>query len=131
MSDASHATTPEELGKKKLALIHGEVQLGDPVWVMLPGKKSESGDIYHAGKLEAVSTGGKVSVRLKSTAALMEINISTLLPGNLETAREDICSLLHLNEATILDNVQARFAQKSVYTWTSTVIVPRIKLSPA
>ena len=51
--------------------MHGEVQMGDPVWVMLPGKKTETDDIYHAGKLEAVATGGKVSVRLKATDALM------------------------------------------------------------
>jgi myosin heavy subunit len=117
------STTPSELGMKKLALMHGECKVGDPVWVILPGKKAELDDMYHAAKLEAVATGGKVSIKLLATSTTMEMSMSLLLPGNLETGREDICSLMHLNEATILDNVQTRFAKKLVYTWTSTILI--------
>jgi hypothetical protein len=113
------ATTPEELGRARLKEVHGNLHPGDPLW--LRSKNSASERIYERSKLLKVVSGLTVSVQAEGGEPV-EVAIAELLPGNNAEA-EDICTLLHLNEATILDNVCTRFAKQQVYTWTSTILI--------
>ena len=113
------STTPEELGKAKLKATHGNMRVGDPVWIRNPDAKSE--DIYLPAKLHSIATG--TTVKIDTGKTKLEIPIDEIMPANNDTGKEDICTLLHLNEPSILDNVQSRFAKAEVYTWTSTILI--------
>ena len=122
---ASVATTPQELGEKQLKLQHGNVRVGDKVWLQAPkeGKPKNADEVYLDGTLHAITSGGVVKVRMNKGGAIKDIPIASLIPGNADSGHEDICTLTQLNEATVLDNVQVRFAKGEVYTWISTILV--------
>ena len=139
----SLGTTPVELGAISLQLAHGEINVGDRLWFTAPkaDKPSSSDEVYLAGTLASIESGGKVNgeaasrtqhclhplpcspappchrsspsvratllaVRTSVSGELLELQISALLPGNADTGRDDLCTLPHLNEATVLANVQ-------------------------
>jgi len=52
-----------------------------------------------------------------------EVRRDAVYERNPEGHRDDNCELLHLNEACVLRNVEHRFHEQRIYTWTSNVLV--------
>ena len=52
----------------------------------------------------------------------MEVSTDDIFAHN-KKEREDVCALLHLNEASILHNVICRYDGGRIYTWISRILV--------
>jgi len=57
--------------------------------------------------------------------SVIEVDGKLLLPGNpkVQDGIEDLTQLSHLNEPAILQNLQARYAEDSIYTFAGPVLV--------
>ena len=118
--------------KEEVSVKQGRVRVGDVVWVWAPPllkpllskKPLNSDEMYIQGSLDSVA-GGKANVSVKRPDGMLKValELDQILPCNTETGREDICTLTQMNEATVLDNLAARFAKDEVYTWISTILI--------
>ena len=103
-----------------------ELSASAPALVWLRAKGNEAKEtVYSAGRLVGHEHNGRARVQLDSTdktGTVIAASSSDVLPRNGPGTRPDSCQLLHLNEACVLENIAARFADGDIYTWTSHVL---------
>eukprot|EP00936_MAST-01D_sp_MAST-1D-sp1_P000908 g908.t1 len=101
--------------------------IGDPVWVQ---NKDKGWDL---GECLSMSRGGAIlTVKIAATGDQRSIDThkTGVLPGNADGAADDMTSLHHINEPTILANLEARAQEqdssderRSTYTFVSNVLI--------
>ena len=88
-----------------------------------PDDKSE--DVFILGALVSTDTDKEVSkVRIKAGGAEVQVratDVSSANPAGLTAP--DNCMLIHLSEATLLENVRARYFTKEIYTLTGSILL--------
>jgi myosin heavy subunit len=114
--------------------------IGDVIWVMTGGtrKKGKAGTgEWVKGTAERLENG-RLTLRL-ATGSTMEIDPmeSEVRPGNTKV-EDDMCSLVHINEPTILANLHERSKQQmeeplriKMYTYMASVLISVNPFNPA
>ena len=93
---------------------------GAAVWAKAP---SDSAAAFLLGTVKAVSGDGK-SCTVAGEGGERTVQMADVVlanPPNL--VAPDNAYLIYINEATILDNVRARFAQNGIYTYTGSILL--------
>ena len=88
-----------------------------------PDDKSE--DVFILGALVSTDTDKEVSkVRIKAGGAEVQVRATDISPANpAGLTAPDNCMLIHLSEATLLENVRARYFTKEIYTLTGSILL--------
>lgn len=99
---------------------------GDLVYIPYAEHKEQA---FRAGVVEALEADGAV-VRIEDDGELRNVGREELRRRFLRSSAEgvtstsqDNTSLVHMNDATILENLQARHAEDEIYTYTASVLL--------
>lgn len=77
------------------------------------------------GELKEKSNGKTVSVQLSNGKTLSNADFANFVPANpaLQQAIADLTQLSYLNEPSILDNLDQRYRQETIYTNAGPVLI--------
>ena len=93
-------------------------------WLRNPDAGGE--EVFVLGELvgdPALAEGGEVTVRLRNKKEVI-VHSSELFTANPDgLTMPDNTMLIHLSEATLLQNVRARYTAKEIYTLTGTILL--------
>ena len=98
----------------------GDIDIGSAVWIKDPQKDSQlsfvKGEVkkYTEGRGYTVQYDGKEKV-------VRAADVSHANPDGMSAP--DNCYLIHISEATILENMKARFKDKKIYTFTGSILL--------
>ena len=98
----------------------GDIDIGSAVWIKDPQKDSQlsfvKGEVkkYTEGRGYTVQYDGKEKV-------VRAADVSHANPDGMSAP--DNCYLVHISEATILENMKARFKGKKIYTFTGSILL--------
>jgi len=110
----------------------GEKHVGESVWVF--STKNEDDEPWMKGTIRKV-TSGTLLIELISSGNVVEVDLTeqgtikspdSVVPRDVaEEARgvQNMDNMTHLHEASVLQNVCTRFAQKKIYTRTGPILV--------
>ncbi|KAG8444860.1 hypothetical protein GDO86_009859 [Hymenochirus boettgeri] len=92
---------------------------GKPVWAPHPTDGFQLGNIVDIGPdsltIEALNQKGKTFLA----------PINQVFPAEEDTSKhvEDNCSLMYLNEATLLHNIKVRYSKDKIYTYVANILI--------
>ena len=87
---------------------------GAAIWERAPESSSEA---YLPGTV--LSSENETHCTVRCGGAELELPAAAISERNPEGDTADNCQLLHLNEACVLYNIEARFAEGKIYTCES------------
>uniref|UniRef100_A0A8D3A9F7 Unconventional myosin-VI n=1 Tax=Scophthalmus maximus TaxID=52904 RepID=A0A8D3A9F7_SCOMX len=94
---------------------------GKPVWAPHPADGFQLGTIVDIGAdsltIEPLRQKGKVSER-----RIKGLNCAFMKLTDVWNS-EDVCSLMYLNEATLLNNVRVRYSKDKIYTFVANILI--------
>ena len=93
---------------------------GATVWIKNPDKKSEEAFVKATVKAFTPGRGYTISAEGKDKV-VRPVDVAHANPDGMSAP--DACFLIHISEATILDNLRARYKQNNIYTFTGSILI--------
>ncbi|XP_018120971.1 unconventional myosin-VI isoform X2 [Xenopus laevis] len=92
---------------------------GKPVWAPHPT------DGFQLGKIVDIGPGSLTIEPLNQKGKTFLAPINQVFPAEEDTTKhvEDNCSLMYLNEATLLHNIQVRYSKDKIYTYVANILI--------
>jgi len=89
--------------------------------------KRSSKPVYVPGKVTEMNQDGHITVQTDwEPKVTIQCQVTDIHPTNIVDEVDDLVNLAHLNDATLLHSVQARFhrgAQQQIYTWAGPILI--------
>uniref|UniRef100_A0A6I8Q0D2 Unconventional myosin-VI n=1 Tax=Xenopus tropicalis TaxID=8364 RepID=A0A6I8Q0D2_XENTR len=92
---------------------------GKPVWAPHPT------DGFQLGKIVDIGPDSLTIEPLNQKGKTFLAPINQVFPAEEDTSKhvEDNCSLMYLNEATLLHNIQVRYSKDKIYTYVANILI--------
>ncbi|XP_073711798.1 myosin VIa isoform X5 [Misgurnus anguillicaudatus] len=92
---------------------------GKPVWAPHPT------DGFQLGRITDISTDSLTIEPLNQKGKAFQAPVSQVFPAEDDVNKhvEDNCSLMYLNEATLLNNVRVRYSKDRIYTFVANILI--------
>ncbi|CDQ71594.1 unnamed protein product [Oncorhynchus mykiss] len=92
---------------------------GKPVWAPHPG------DGFQLGTIVDIGADSLTIEPLKQGQKSFTAQINQVFPAEDDVNKhvEDNCSLMYLNEATLLNNVRVRYSKDRIYTFVANILI--------
>ncbi|MCI4395794.1 hypothetical protein PGIGA_G00196110 [Pangasianodon gigas] len=97
----------------------GEMEDGKPVWAPHPT------DGFQLGTIVDIGADSLTIEPLKEKGKTFLASVSQVFPAEDDVNKhvEDNCSLMYLNEATLLNNVRVRYSKDKIYTYVANILI--------
>ncbi|RXN18609.1 unconventional myosin-VI-like isoform X1 [Labeo rohita] len=97
----------------------GEMDDGKPVWAPHPT------DGFQLGRIIDISADSLTIEPLNQKGKTFQAPVNQVFPAEDDVNKhvEDNCSLMYLNEATLLNNVRVRYSKDKIYTFVANILI--------